>query len=298
MSQNKNFDLLPFVAVVTVIALPILYIVSGQFMGRVNNQALPQSTATSTASRISDALARMVERDVESGFCPSSYIWPGHIRYDVCGFQEGEQQIWQRVAMQLTDHLTREGAASDRDPDVNAVLASINRPNTWSLLFASNNTASLLKASVHHLDSYNAKVKDGKAGYFPRIDNLSSLVGDLTSVLGSESKQLTERASSTGFYSMQGRYAYFHTLGTLAASCVVLQAARVDFDSVLKAQSAETIYEQAMQKTCEKLNKNPSVVINADDLSHLLSLSGSAAGAVNDLTSLQTAIAASPRSAR
>lgn len=298
MSDDKNSSGLTLVVIAVLVLLPLLYVVSGQFVGRVNNEALAESTALTGTSRVIDAAARMVERDVTSGFCPSAYIWPGHIRYDVCGFQEGEQQVWQRLAIQLSDHLTREGAASDRDPDLNAVLANMNRPNTWSLLFASNNTASLLKAAVKHLDAYNAKLKDGKAGYFPRIDNLSSLVGDLTSVLGGESKQLTEKAAGAGLYSMQGRYAYFHTLGTMAASCLVLQAAKVDFDMVLKAQSAETIYDQAMQKTCEKLGKNPGVIINAEDLSHLLSLSGSAAGAVNDLNALQIALAASSRNGR
>ena len=139
------------------------------------------------------------------------------------------------------------------------------------------------------------KLKDEKAGYYPRIDNLSSLISDLTSVLGGESQQLSEKAAKAGLYSMQGRAAYFHTLGTLAASCWILQAAKVDFDDVLKLQSAESIYEQALDKTCEKLDKDPSIVINGDDLSHLLTLSGSAASAVNNLVSLQNAIAAASR---
>ena len=290
MADEKNSGGFFVGAIAVLILVPVLYIVIGQFLGQVNNDALATTTPSGN-SHVVDALARMIERETNSGFCPSSYIWPGHIRYDICGFQEGEQQIWQRVAMQLSDHLTREGAASDRDPDLNAVLANISRPNTWSLLFSSNNTASLLTASVTRLDQFDEKLKQGKAGYFPRIDNLASLIGDLTSILGGESKQLTEKAANTGLYSMQGRKAYFHTLGTMAASCWVLQAARLDFDDVLKLQSAGAIYDQAMRKTCEKLGKDPSIVINADDLSHLLTLSGSAAAAVNDLTSLQTAIA-------
>jgi hypothetical protein len=237
----------------------------------------------------------MINREVESGFCPSAYLWPGHIRFDICGFQEGEQQIWQRIAMQLSDHLTREGPTSDRDPDLNVVLANINRPNTWSLLFASNNTTSLLAVSVKRLDQYNARLMDKKAGYYPRIDNLSSLIGDLTNVLGSESKQLSEKASQVGLYSMEGRNAYFHTLGTLAAACFVLQSAKADFEDVLKSQSAETIYDQATTKTCEKVGRDPLIVINGTELSHLLTLSGSAAAAVNNLASLQTAVAAASR---
>ena len=279
-----------------IILIPVTYALVGQVAGEVNNTAL-STDAPAGNSHVVEALSRMIEREISSGFCPSSYFWPGHIRYDVCGFQEGEQQIWQRVAMQLSDHLAREGANSDRDPDLNVVLANINRPNTWSLVFKSNNTASLLGVAVKKLDAYNDRLKQNKAGYYPRIDNLSSLVSDITSMLGSESQQLSEKAANTGLYSMEARRAYFHTLGTMAASCWILQSAKVDFEAVLKLQSAETIYDQAMQSTCEKLGKDPALVINGDDLSHLLTLSGSAAAAVNNLAALQTAVAAASRPA-
>lgn len=295
MSDGKVSGKISLLVIVLVVLLPLLYIVFGQFSGEVNNTDLPVDKSAGN-SHLVESMARMIEREVNSGFCPSSYIWPGHIRYDICAFQEGEQQIWQRVAMQLSDHLTREGPTSDRDPDLNVVLANLNRPNTWSLLFASNNTSSLLGVTFKRLDQYNAKLKEHKAGYYPRIDNLSSLISDLTSILGSESKRLTEKAAGTGFYSMQGRSAYFHTLGTMAASCWVLQSARADFEDVLKLQSAEVIYDQAMDKTCEKLGKNPSFVLNGSDLSSLLTLSGTAAVAVNNLASLQTAVAAASRS--
>jgi len=294
MTDDTKSGSITLMVILALVLLPVFYIVSGQFMGRVNNAALT-GAVPEKASHVVDAMARMIERETDSGFCPSSYIWPGHIRYDICGFQEGEQQVWQRLAIQLSDHLSREGAASDRDQDLNAVLANINRPNTWSLLFSSNNTASLLKNTVTRLDHYNARLQAGQAGYYPRIDNLSSLVGDMTSLLGGESKQLTEKAANNGLYSMQARQAYFHTLGTLAASCAVLQAAQMDFQEVLKLQSADNIFDQAMHKTCEKLDKNPAIVINANDLSHLLTLSGSASAAVNDLAALQNAIAAASR---
>jgi hypothetical protein len=177
------------------------------------------------------------------------------------------------------------------------VLANISRPNTWSLFFSSNNTASLLGVAVKRLDQFNDRLKQNKAGYYPRIDNLSSLVADITSVLGSESQQLAEKAGKTGLYSMDARRAYFHTLGTMAASCWILQAAKIDFEDVLKLQSAEAIFDQTTQSICDKLDKDPAIVINADDLSHLLTLSGSAAAAVNNLAALQTAIAAAPHPA-
>jgi hypothetical protein len=277
--------------------IPLAYTLIGQFAGRVNNTALPASPAAES-SAVVDSLARSIERELSSGFCPSSYFWPGHIRYDVCGFQEGEQQIWQRVAMQLSDHLAREGANSARDPDLGVVLTNINRPNTWSLLFASNNTSSLLAVAVQKLDQFNDRLKEKQVGYYPRIDNLSSLISDITSMLGSESQQLANKAATTSLYSMEGRRAYFHTLGTMAASCWILQAARVDFDEVLKLQSAEPIYDQAVRSTCDKLGKDPALVINGDDLSHLLTLSGSAAAAVNNLAALQTAVAAAAHPVR
>lgn len=293
MLEDKGWGQYLLAIVGIILILPLLYCVIGQFSGKVNN--LPLSVETpADGSHVVSTLSHMISRELSTGFCPSSYFWPGHIRYDICGFQEGEQQIWQRTVIQLSDHLTREGANSERDPDLNIILANINRPNTWSMLFASNNTASLLKVAAEKLDAFNDKIREKKAGYYPRIDNLSSLINDITSTLGSESQHLTEEASKTGVYSMKGRHAYFHALGTMAASCWILQAAELDFDAVLKMQSAESIYDQAVQTTCNKLNKNPAFVINGDDLSHLLSLAGATATAVNNLVSVQTALAAAP----
>jgi hypothetical protein len=291
MLEDRRSGALVFAVILVVLVLPVGYVMSGQFLGTVNNTVLAAPTPAGS-SHLVQTTSRMIEREVRTGFCPSAVFWPGHIRFDVCGFQDGEQQIFQRVAMQLSDHLSREGPTSDRDPDLNIVLANVNRPNTWSLLFSSNNTASLLGSAVQRLDHFNTKLIAQTAGYYPRIDNLASLIGDLTSVLGSESHQLAEKAVKTGIYSMAARYAYFHTLGTMAATCWVLQAAKVDFEDVLKAQSALTIYDQAMDKTCDKIGKTPGIIINGSDLSHLLTLSGTAASAVNNLASLQTAIAA------
>ena len=218
--------------VLTVLAVlvlaPLFYIGGGQFMGTVNNTPLAVQTPAGESSIVATT-ARIIEREVDSGYCPSAFFWPGHIRFDVCGFQEGEQQVLQRVALQLTDHLTREGPTSDRNANVNAVLADVNRPSTYSLFFHSNNTASLLGSAVKHLDDYNAQLRDKQAGFYPRIDNLALLLGDLTSVLGSEASHLQDVAAHTGLYSMTGRAAYFHTLGTMAASCWVLQAAQRGF---------------------------------------------------------------------
>ena len=215
--QFSGKKLLPTVIAVLVLMFA-LYIGVGEFMGTVNNTPLVAEPPPG-GSHIVANTARMIERELDSGFCPSAVLWPGHIRDDTCGFQEGEQQILQRTVMQLSDHLTREGPTSDRDPDLNAVLANVNRPNTWSLLFSANNTASILGKAVTSLDHYNQRLQDNKAKFYPRIDNLSLLIGDVTNILGSEAKQLQEKASGTGLYSMQARKAYFHTLGTMAAAC-------------------------------------------------------------------------------
>lgn len=286
-----------FWGILVLLALPVVYIVSGQFMGRVNNDTLSVETEPG-ASHLVAATARMIDREIDSGFCPSSYIWPGHIRFDICGFQEGQQQIWSRLAIQFSDHLSREGPTSDRDQDLATVLANINRPNTWSLFFPSNNTASLLSASAKRLDQFNARLAQHKASYYPRIDNLSSLIGDITNVLGSEAQRLTDSADATGLISMNAREAYFHALGTMAATCYVMQAMRMDFVDILKLQSAEEIFDQAMHRSCEKIGKNPTLVINGDELSHLRTLSGVVSATVNNLSSLQNAIAAAARGNR
>lgn len=279
-----------------VIVLVAVYFVVGEFSGTVNNADLAVTTP-SGGSHLIATMSGIIERELDNGWCPSSSILsPGHVRYDVCGFQEGEQLVQIRMTMQAANHLSRQGSASSADPDMTAALNAMNRGNKWSPLYA-NSTVDQYRKAVTFLNSYNHRLSQGSVPAIePRIDTLSGVIVDLSSLIGDESTQLRKAADDDAVFSGHARTTLFHGLGVLAASCLDLRAIEQDFASVLKLQSAMDIFHQAVVSTCATLGVDPLLVVNGSDFgvlpSHLRLLAGYTANALNDLAYVQNSIAA------
>jgi len=272
------------------------YVVIGELSGTVNNSDLT-SPAPKGGSAFVATMAGTIERELNNGWCPSgSILSPGHIRYDVCGFQEGEQLVMIRMTMQAANHLTREGSASSADPDMTAALNAMNRGNKWSPIFA-NSTVDQYRKAVTYLNSYNHRLSQGGAvAAEPRIDTLSGVIVDLSSLIGDESTQLRKAAADDALFSIHARTALFHGFGVLAASCLDLRAIEQDFATVIKLQSAADIFHQAVVSTCATIGIDPLLVVNGSDFglmpSHLRLLAGYTSSALNDLAYVQNSIAA------
>jgi len=282
--------------VLGVVVLVAVYFVIGELSGSVNNTDLAVTVPSGGSSLIA-TMAGTIERELDNGWCPSgSVLSPGHIRYDVCGFQEGEQLVMIRMAMQAANHLTREGSASSADPDMTAALNALNRGNKWSPIYA-NSTVDQYRKAVSYLNSYNHRLSQGSAPAIePRIDTLSGVVVDLSSLIGDEATQLRKAASDDGLVSIGARTALFHGFGVLAASCLDLRAIEKDFASVIKLQSATDIFHQAVMSTCATIGYRPFLVFNGRDFglmpSDLRLLAGYTSNALNDLAYVQNSIAA------
>jgi len=281
---------------VTIAVLVAAYLVFGEVSGSVNNTELTPSVPAG-GSHLIAAMSGTIERELDNGWCPtSSVLSPGHIRYDVCGFQEGEQLVMIRMAMQAANHLTREGSASSADPDMTAALNAMNRGNKWSPLMA-NSTVDQYHKAVSFLNSYNHRLSQGSVPAIePRIDTLSGVIVDIASLIGDESIQLRKAADDDALFSIRARTTLFHGLGVLASSCLDLRAIELDFATVIKLQSATDIFHQAVASTCATIGIDPLLVVNGSDFgmmpSHLRLLAGYTSAALNDLAYVQNSIAA------
>jgi hypothetical protein len=279
-----------------IVVLVAAYLAIGELSGTVNNDDLPV-TVPAGGNHLIATMAASIDRELRDGWCPTgSIISPGHIRYDVCGFQEGMQLVQIRMVMQTANHLTREGAASSADPDMTAALNAMNRGNKWSPIFA-NSTVDQYGKAVSFLTAYNQRLAQGAVPAIePRIDTLSGVIVDLSSLIGDESTQLRKAATDDALFSISARTSLFHGLGVLAASCVDLRAIELDFATVIKLQSATDIFHQAVTSTCATIGTDPFLVINGSDFSlmpsHLRLLAGYTSSALNDLAYVQNSIAA------
>ncbi len=278
------------------VVLVAVYVAVGELSGTVNNADLAE-TVPNGGSHLIAAMSGIIERELDNGWCPTgSTLSPGHVRYDVCGFQEGEQLVQIRMTMQAANHLSRQGSASSADPDMTAALNAMNRGNKWSPLYA-NSTVDQYRKAVMFLNSYNQHLSQGGVPAIePRIDTLSGVVVDLASLIGDESIQLRKAADDDALFSTHARTTLFHGLGVLAASCLDLKAIELDFATVIKLQSATEIFHQAVVSTCAAIGVDPLLVINGSDFSvvpsHLRLLAGYTSSALNDLAYVQNSIAA------
>jgi hypothetical protein len=282
--------------IIGVVVLAIAYLVVGEISGTVNNTDLTVTVPNGGNSLIA-TMAGSIERELDNGWCPTaSILSPSHVRYDICGFQEGEQLVMIRMAMQAANHLTRQGSASSADPDMTAALNAMNRGNKWSPIYA-NSTVDQYRQAVSFFKSYNQRLSQGGVpAVEPRIDTLSGVIADMSSLIGDESTQLRKEASEDALFSMRARTALFHGFGVLAAVCQDLKAIETDFATVIKLQSATEIYHQAVLSTCATMGVRPFLVVNGEDFGLLSSdlrlLAGYTSSALNDLAYVQNSIAA------
>jgi hypothetical protein len=244
-------------------------------------------------SAIVETFARSMARELNTGWCPSSsYLFsPSHIRIDMCAFQEGKQEVYIRLAQDLQNHLTRQGYATKLDPDVTSIQQAFVRGNHWSLTPWSS-TYDQYRKGVDRLQSLEKRLENGDAGdgtLHYRIENLSYLINNVASNVGSEQAALNEDSNAWLFGIMGSRADYYHALGVMSGACEVLTAVQKDFAEVLKLQSSTEVFQQAADSACATLGWRPLFVI---DGIYRPGLSAKVSNLNDDLQVVQNALAA------
>jgi len=272
------------------------YIAIGECSGKVNNTELAINPPGG-GSYIIESMARGIERELDSsGWTPSrSPFQTDHIRFDVRGFQSGVQQVMIKLVQQANNHFTREGSSSGTAADIKAALNNINRDNVWSVI-PNNDTENQYRAAVKHLDNFNKNLAAGTAAIDPRIDTLSLLTNDLSGLIGDDYAQLKKTSDAEGVFSMAAREQFFHSMGVLAATCWTYKGIEADYASVIKLQSTPGVFEQAAKSACATLDVKPTIVLNGKGYgwggSNLITLMGAESKLLNDMTTLQSSLAA------
>jgi hypothetical protein len=297
-SSDATFGPSPLVlGICGLIAFVIVYWFVGQLSGSVNATLLPSSDLPPGSSHIVDVNARILERELNTGWAPSAHFNPIWVRSDLPGFQEGILDVVTKSTQEL-NNIFRTGSESVTSDDLKEAANDINRPaNGWSV-FSSNSTADRLSNAVKRLDRVNAQLVSGK---FPalngRIDLVASQINDYVILLSDEHTKLEQvAASNRALFGV--RYPFFRSQGVLTGVCLQLKAVRMDFEKVLEMQSALSVFDQATEKACETLGVKPLPVVNGSGYSffggNVKNLSGQIGTVLYNLAALQSAIAAAP----
>ncbi len=245
-----------------VAGMAVLYVVAGQFMGSINDDLDFTAEPPQGGSYAVAMAASLMERELDSGWHPSDVVNPARMRVDVPAFQLGIKRVLERFTMGAVDHLARSGGASSMDQDLLAARSHIQfTPRSFSM-FPSNSSVSNYRLAVEDLRKYNDRLAQGQATFDQRIDNLAHVLSGTVSDLGDQTSELDQKAQNGALISFDVRRSYYYTEGMLYGGCMILKALGKDFKSVLAAQSATNMYDQAVATTCGAATGAPLLVIN------------------------------------
>ncbi len=286
-------------SLLALVVLAFVYWLIGQASGSVNSALLPDRDLPTGSSHIVDANARILERELDSGWAPSAHIMPLWVRIDLPAFQQGLLDVVTKSTQEL-NHVFRVGSEASAGDDLKEAANDIDRPaNGWSV-FSANSTGDRLTDAVKRLDRVNAQLA---AGNFPsvsgRIDLIASQINDYVILLSDEHTRL-ETIAASGHALLGARAPFYHAQGVLTGVCLELKAERDDFKPVLEMQSSLNVFDQAIEKSCETLGVKPFPVVNGGGYSFLggnVKLLSEHIGTVlYNLGALQNALAAAPAS--
>lgn len=181
-----------------VLLLALLYALAAPFVGfyaynRVFPEPFDPRPAKGSAEEQTPAgvvftstLVRMGDQLLVS-WLPNDVIWPSVLLDNPQNFQLGELEVIRYSTRVLRDKLSRLRTTDRIDPDCDkAFTAFSNNPELWLFPAAEAKYRSGVKA----LQAYEAGLRDGKAHFYPRADNLIELLDQLASLLGGVNTRL------------------------------------------------------------------------------------------------------------
>jgi hypothetical protein len=296
-SSSGNEPPTAVIIIIGLIAAIVTYWILGQFSGTVNSALLPKHDLAEGSSHIVDVNARILERELNTGWAPSAHFFPLWVLTDLPNFQEGLLDVVTKSTQEL-NHVFRVGSEASAGDDLKEAANDIDRPaNGWSV-FSANSTGDRLADAVKRLDRVNTQLAAGK---FPsvggRIDLVASQISDFIILLSDEHTKL-ETTVANGNVIWGARASFYHAQGVLTGVCLEMSAQREDFQQVLQLQSALGVFDQTMEKACETLGVKPFPVVNGSGYSFLggnvKTLSEHIGTVLYNLSAIQNSLAAAP----
>jgi hypothetical protein len=253
----------------------------------------PVHGKSATGSYLVATMADMIDTESRN-WAPGMSVNPRRLRVDLPNYQLGLEDVFSRVVTHIRDDAALQGIDSSIDSDLNSAVKKIQYGADHWMPFLS--TASSYRKAANALRAYNARLADGQAGFYPRINTLSNFVGELIRVTGGAASRLDKMDEDGNVVGFGVRAQYAYGMGVLKATCDVLQALGHDFKEVIDRQSANGPFDLAQERTCAALEDGiPFIVLNGGGKglvpNHVGSLAGKLAKTAGNLQNLQAALA-------
>ena len=231
---------------------------------------LASSTEGPAGITMVETLARLMEQELNGpgGWLPNDMaLSPGVLIDNRPSFQLGVLEVVRYGAHALRDNLSRQRTTDKIDPDCDeAFMRFSNDPGRWIMPSAETK----FRDGIEFLNAYTGNLKQGGAHFYPRSDNLITMLERYASLLGGSTARLlnASRPAAEGnlsdhepvawseiddnFYYAQGiGYGLYH----------VMQAIALDFQKVLDDKNSEVIMREIIS-SLEESYFEPAIVTN------------------------------------
>jgi hypothetical protein len=253
---NRIYDLLPEMATVAGTLVFIVLLSVWMYVGsRQSEPFTPTLTGAEGLNfvEVNRELAQ-IELDSFTGWTPNDYLPLTAFLDNKQNFQLGVIETIRFSVRVLRDNLSRQRTTDQIDEDVKKAFEFYsNDPNKW--IFPSYE--SRLNEASTALESYAARLKSGKARFYPRSDNLIQLLDQYASLLGAATTSLTDE--QLGWLETDDRF--FYSKGVAYAMYVEMQALQKDFHEVLKKNDGEELTAAIIRELRDTWFE-PTVVLN------------------------------------
>ncbi|HSO20821.1 MAG TPA: DUF2333 family protein [Desulfosarcina sp.] len=180
---------------------------------------------------------------------------------NVNNFQMGVLEVTRRTTVALAERISRTGVTDALDPNLEDAM-------NWFMVKASSywfpSAESKYREGLKELEAYLNRLKNGRATFYTRTDNLIPLLSSFEDLLGSCDenlvKQVNEDGSQVSIFNADDYF--FYTRGVASSMATVLEAVHHDFLLTLESRHATELLHHAIVSCQRAAELDPWIILD------------------------------------
>jgi hypothetical protein len=183
---------------------------------------------------------------------------------NVNNFQLGVIEVTRRTVEKLAENISRTGAASSFDTNLENARSTCFVIEAESFMFPSSEGR--YNDGLEELERYAAKLKKGEARFFTRADSLIPLLREFENLLGSCDDNLVklreEDGSQVGFFKADNYF--FYAKGVASTMIPILKSIEKDFAKTIDRRNCLKELQHAIESCEHAVHISPIMILNSD----------------------------------
>jgi hypothetical protein len=195
------------------------------------------------------------------GWRPNDIV---NVTDNVNNFQLGVLEVTRRTAVILAERISRTGSTASFDPNLQNAM-------NWFMIKADRywfpSAESKYEAGLSELRTYFNKLRDGKAVFYTRTDNLIPLLMAYEDLLGSCDENLVKMKEDDGspVSTFMADDYFFYAKGVASAMLNILEVIQEDFNNIMVTrEGGMEVLHHAIESCHHAVAIDPWIILNSD----------------------------------